>query len=99
MLWALLLAAVLAAACVSAVRLKTDRTGQQTGEAPARPAPAPAPAPGADPRTLEGKLTLELVRGQITGRQYQQAMATMAARDTERNPLDMPPDIAPPAPA
>ena len=91
MLWGLLLTVVLTGACVGGVWLAFSRAGKETGHAPVRR--------GTAPETLEGKLTSELVRGEITGRRYQQAMAAVAARDTERNPLDVPPDIAPPGPA
>jgi hypothetical protein len=96
MLWILLLAAVLATVCVGAVRRSSSRAGKEAGHAPVRPGAVSAPDPA--PRTLEGKLTLELVRGKITGRQYRQAMSIIAVRDIERNPLEMPPDIAPPGP-
>jgi hypothetical protein len=92
MFWVLLLAA----ACVGVLWLSIGRAVKEVGHAPVRP--GAASAPGADPRTLEGKLTLELVKGKITGPQYRQAMATIAVRDNERNPLEMPPDLAPPGP-
>jgi sugar phosphate isomerase/epimerase len=38
----------------------------------------------------------QLMAGEITGPQYLHAMATLAARDAERHPLEIPPDITPP---
>ena len=39
---------------------------------------------------------LNIETGEITGPQYRHAMATIAARDAERHPLDVPPDVTPP---
>jgi hypothetical protein len=41
-------------------------------------------------------LTRQLVTGEITGPQYRNAMATIAIRDAERHPLQVPPDANPP---
>jgi hypothetical protein len=96
MLGAFLLTAVLVAVCVSVVWPSVRRAVKEAGHEPLHRRPAPAAS--AEPGTLEGKLTLELVRGEITGRQYRQAMEAVAGRDSERNPLDVPPDIASPGP-
>jgi len=48
------------------------------------------------PQTLEGLLTVQLVAGEITGPQYRHAMAAIAARDAERQPLEVPPEVTPP---
>jgi hypothetical protein len=96
MFWTLLLVAVLVAVCVGIVRLSVSRTVEEAEHAPARP--GTDSAPGIGPLTLEGKLSLELVRGKITGRQYRQAMAIVAFRDIERNPFEIPPDATPPGP-
>jgi len=48
------------------------------------------------PQTQEGVLTRQLVTGEITGPQYRHAMATIAVRDAERHPLQVPPEAGPP---
>ncbi|MEV0895409.1 hypothetical protein [Actinoplanes sp. NPDC049802] len=40
--------------------------------------------------TLEGALVAQLVHGEINRTQYQAALARLAARDDERNPLSVP---------
>ena len=55
-----------------------------------------ASAPDRRAQTLEGVLAGQLMAGEITGPQYLHAMATLAARDAERHPLEVPPDITPP---
>ncbi|MBB3101468.1 hypothetical protein FHR83_009197 [Actinoplanes campanulatus] len=42
------------------------------------------------PTTLEGALVAQLVHGEITRTQYHAALAGLAARDDERNPLSAP---------
>ena len=59
-------------------------------------APGDASSPNQSPQTLEGVLTRQLVTGEITGSQYRHAMASIAVRDAERHPLEVPPDAAPP---
>jgi hypothetical protein len=96
MLCALLLVAVLIVVCVLAWpnirRAVHDAVGKPAGQG----APGAASASDRSPQTLEGILTLQLVTGEITGPQYRHAMATIAARDAERHPLDVPPDVTPP---
>jgi hypothetical protein len=94
MLCALLLVAGLIAACVVAGwpeirRAGHDATGKPTGT-------GAASAWHRSPQTLEGVLTLELVVGEITRPQYRHAMANIAARDAERHPLEVPPEVTPP---
>ena len=91
MLFGTLLLICLIAICVVAAWPMIRRAVQ---EAPAVPGAAPAPAQ--HPQTLEGILTLQLVRGEITGPQYRHSMATLATRDAERHPLEVPPDVIPP---
>ena len=55
-----------------------------------------ASAPDRSAQTLEGVLAGQLMAGEITGPQYLHAMATLAARDAERHPLEVPPDFTPP---
>ena len=49
------------------------------------------------PPSLEGVLLAQLGSGEITRWQYLQAMERLAARDAERHPLVVPPDITPPS--
>jgi hypothetical protein len=69
---------------------------EATGKAAGPVAPGAVPSPDRSPQTLEGVLTHQLVTGQITGPQYRQAMATIAVRDAERHPLQVPPEANPP---
>ncbi|GIF15574.1 hypothetical protein [Actinoplanes teichomyceticus] len=69
----------------------------QVPPAPARaaqvpPAPAP-PVPRAE--STEGLLVVQLLRGELTGAQYREAMACLAARDEARNPMPTPGEIGP----
>ena len=93
MLCTLLLVGLIAAAVVVA----WPKIRRAVDEAASEPAgPGTASAPDRSPQTLEGVLALQLVTGEITGTQYRHAMSTLAARDAERNPLEVPPDITPP---
>lgn len=47
------------------------------------------------PESLEGVLTAQLAAGAITCGQYVKAMEGLAARDDERHPLAVPPEIGP----
>jgi hypothetical protein len=42
--------------------------------------------------TLEGLLAAQVMSGQISRRQYRRAVAGLAARDDERDPLALPPE-------
>jgi hypothetical protein len=56
------------------------------------PAPEPREATPLDVATsLEGALAGRLIAGEINPRQYQRALARLAARDNERHPLSAPP--------
>jgi hypothetical protein len=48
------------------------------------------------PESLEGVLVSQLVRGEISRRQYRLAMAGVADRDADRHPMSVPPDAVPP---
>jgi len=45
------------------------------------------------PMSLEGVLVAQLVEGDISRRQYARAMERIAARDDQRHPLGVPPDV------
>ena len=94
---ALLLVVGVIAVCVFAVWPEIRRTVRDAaGESAGAGAPGAATTPQQSPQTLEGILTLQLVAGEITGPQYRHAMATLAARDAERHPLEVPPEVTPP---
>ena len=92
MIFALLLVMGLITAC--AVAAWTNLRWVDDADKPAEPVAASSPDAG--PQTLEGVLAGQVMAGEISGPQYQHAMATLAARDAERHPLEVPPDITPP---
>jgi hypothetical protein len=95
-LCALMLLVGLIAACFYAwPRFRRAVRDAVTTPADARP-PAAAAVPDRTPQTLEGTLTRQLLAAEITRPQYRHAMATLAARDAERHPLRVPPDVSPP---
>jgi len=95
MLFTLLLVAGLITAC--ALAAWSNLRWLQEGDKPADPgAPGAASSPDRSPETLEGVLAGQLIAGEITEPQYQHAMAALAARDAERHPLEVPPDVNPP---
>jgi hypothetical protein len=97
MLCVLLLVICLGAAYVIVVWPKIRQAVQEAVGEPAGPGgPAAAATPDRSPQTLEGILTVQLVAGEITRPQYRHTMATLAARDAERHPLELPPDVTPP---
>ncbi|MEU4623973.1 hypothetical protein AB0G04_28860 [Actinoplanes sp. NPDC023801] len=55
------------------------------------PARAEPPAPLDVATSLEGALASQLLAGEINPGQYQRALARLAARDSERHPLSLPP--------
>ncbi|GAA4976459.1 hypothetical protein [Actinoplanes utahensis] len=58
-----------------------------------RDAPEPEDARaerGPEPTTLEGALAAQLISGEIGAAQYRVAVARLAARDEERNPMSVP---------
>ena len=67
-------------------------------ERPPRPrmsaaAAQPAGTPAGRPQSLEGVLVARLVAGEISGSQYRRAVEGLAARDDERHPMAIPPEI------
>ena len=53
-----------------------------------------APDGPVQPVSLEGVLCAQLADGEISRRQYLRAMEQLAARDDERHPLAVPPEIS-----
>jgi hypothetical protein len=49
----------------------------------------------ARPESLEGVLVAQLMAGEITRGQYLRTVEGIAARDDERHPLAVPPDLGP----
>lgn len=60
----------------------------------AKPVEAVAVASG-EPESLEGVLVVELLSGDISTVQYRHAVEGLAARDEDRHPLSVPPDLGP----
>jgi hypothetical protein len=85
----LAVAVLLLAVCLAAAWSFGDDAPENEGT---RAPEADALAPAAVPETLEGALVRQLVAGEITGRQYRNEMARVAARDADRHPLDVPSD-------
>ena len=97
MLCALFLLVCLIVSGVLVVRPDLRRKVFGSGGEPAGPVvPGDTVRPARRPQTLEDVLTRQLVAGEITGRQYRRAMASIAIRDAERHPLQVPPDLNPP---
>ncbi|MCU7729442.1 hypothetical protein ODJ79_37485 [Actinoplanes sp. KI2] len=49
----------------------------------------------APPASLEGVLVAQMMAGEITVGQYRRAVERLAARDDERHPLTVPPELGP----
>ena len=48
-----------------------------------------------EPESLEGVLVAKLLAGDISTTQYRHAIEGLAARDEDRHPLSVPPDLGP----
>jgi len=48
-----------------------------------------------EPESLEGVLVAKLLAGDISTTQYRHAIEGLAARDEDRHPLPVPPDLGP----
>jgi hypothetical protein len=59
----------------------------------AKDAPPVPPAAPRAPESLEGVLAAKLLAGEITTTQYRHALEGLAARDEDRHPLTVPPDL------
>ncbi|MEU4561231.1 hypothetical protein AB0F72_22840 [Actinoplanes sp. NPDC023936] len=78
----LILAAVLALWPLSKETASEEPAEKTWGRAPVKPVRGHA-----EPTTLEGILAGQVVRGEISQRQYLRALENLAARDEERHPL------------
>ncbi|GGN97500.1 hypothetical protein GCM10010112_89840 [Actinoplanes lobatus] len=76
-------ALVLASAFWPEPEQEQEPAGTETG-------PAAVPEPPAGPTTLEGALVAQLISGEISARQYRRAVAKLAARDDQRQPVRPP---------
>ncbi|MEV6303428.1 hypothetical protein AB0M02_28725 [Actinoplanes sp. NPDC051861] len=61
------------------------------------PAPAEVRIRETEPTTLEGALVAQLLSSKINRVQYHTALASLAARDDERNPMSVPGEDRPDA--
>lgn len=68
---------------------------REAADARRQNAPEPATGPAARPQSLEGVLVAQLLTGEITSPQYQLAIEGIAAREDQRHPLAVPPEIGP----
>jgi hypothetical protein len=95
MLFLLVYVLIVIAVCVFLVWPQTDpvprRNVLRAPDAPAKPGP---PKPG-HPESLEGVLVAKLIAEEISRIQYLHAMEGLAARDDERHPLTVPPEVGP----
>jgi hypothetical protein len=94
MLFLLVYVLIVIAICVFLVWPQTDRLPRRGRilSAPDAPAKSGPPKPGR-PESLEGVLVAKLMAEEISRTQYLHAMAGLAARDDERHPLAVPPEI------
>ena len=79
-------------------RFKESPGGPRSTSRPEHGAGSTAASAGdvAQPESLEGVLVAQLGSEEITRGQYLRAMERVAARDAERHPLAVPPDVTPP---
>ncbi|MBG0562288.1 hypothetical protein [Actinoplanes aureus] len=84
----MLLLVVIVGLIVAAVLSLWPAPGAPAGreETPDEPGPASANRPS----SLEGVIVEQLMRGEITRRQYLRAVERIAARDEHRHPLNIP---------
>ncbi|GID95795.1 hypothetical protein Adi01nite_52070 [Amorphoplanes digitatis] len=94
MLFLLLLTAFVACTCAYTIWLIVQDTSPDPEARPAHERIGPATAGSRpEPGSLEGVLVAQLVAAAITRRQYVREMERVAARDDERHPLAIPPEI------
>jgi hypothetical protein len=96
MLFLLVYVLIVFVICVFLVWPETDRLPRRRRilRAPDAPARAGRPRPGR-PESLEGVLVAKLMADEISRMQYLHSMEGLAARDDERHPLAVPPEIGP----
>lgn len=95
MLFLILFVLTVTALCWIAVWPLLDGASATSSQRPPQDT-APSEGTGASrPESLEGALTTQLMSGTITCGQYVRAMEGLAARDDERHPLAVPPELGP----
>ncbi|MEU7901611.1 hypothetical protein [Actinoplanes sp. NPDC049118] len=94
MLFLLMLTAFVACTCAYTIWLIVQDTSPDAEAEPAREQIESAGSGSrSEPGSLEGVLVAQLVADAITRRQYVREMERVAARDDERHPLAIPPEI------
>jgi hypothetical protein len=93
MLYPILILAVITAICVLGGRYLPDLNSPAWGRRRAPSAAQPGAVASIEPESLEGVLVAQLVAGEITPSQYRRSIEGLAARDDDRNPLSVPPDV------
>ncbi|MEU4428753.1 hypothetical protein AB0F81_49775 [Actinoplanes sp. NPDC024001] len=87
---------MMAAMLILAIVLLCSQPDDATGAGGDGKAGTDKPDDGkAAPTTLEGALVAQLISGEITQAQYRIAVARLAKRDDERNPMTVPKDDRP----
>jgi len=72
-----------------------DTSGEPPGTRASAAAADLAGRGEAKPESLEGVLVVQLMAGEITRSQYLHSIEGLAARDDDRHPLAVPPEIGP----
>jgi hypothetical protein len=80
---------------VGAVAFRVWKEEDESASSGSSKAVAVTSSSDANPESLEGVLVMQLRAGRITQSQYLRAMAHIAARDEERHPLAVPPEVGP----
>ncbi|WP_127508031.1 hypothetical protein [Actinoplanes solisilvae] len=91
----LLIVTVLSVACMLAGWFLPDLVAGGRRRRRGAPDARPAAATRVKPESLEGVLVAQLIAGEITPVQYRRSLEGLAARDDDRNPLCVPPDLGP----
>jgi len=93
MLFLLMLTAFVACTCAYTIWLIVKDTSPDEQARPLHEEVGAASGARPEPGSLEGVLVAQLVAAAITRRQYVREMERVAARDDERHPLAIPPEI------
>ncbi|MDY7090017.1 MAG: hypothetical protein SYR96_33605 [Actinomycetota bacterium] len=93
MLYVMMLAIIVGAALVIALLPESPAGSAAEEEKTTHGKDAEGRTGSASPQSLEGVLVRQLGSGEINRRQYVREMEKLAARDDERHPLVVPPDL------